>query len=88
MAYAPHELVQDWRRLAKHKEERANELGDCPAGLQLYTEATTLLDCAKQLEKHHHEDNHNGEWATGCPYCDREQREVIADTVKRYGAKR
>lgn len=44
-------LVTGWRNEAKAKRKRANELGDCRAGLELFTEATVLDACADQAEK-------------------------------------
>jgi hypothetical protein len=35
-------LIQRWQAEARAKRTRANELGDCRAGLELFTEATTL----------------------------------------------
>ena len=42
-------LAAQWRQEARTLTQRANELGDCPAGLQLFTEATTLDTAADQL---------------------------------------
>jgi hypothetical protein len=44
------DLVLKWRQLANVLAKRAQELGNCSAGLQLFTEATTLRRCADELE--------------------------------------
>jgi hypothetical protein len=43
-------LTAGWRTEAVHKRARTNELGDCRAGLELFTEATTLETCAVETE--------------------------------------
>lgn len=29
---------------------------------------------ADELERYHHDDNHDAEWTSGCPHCDEERK--------------
>jgi hypothetical protein len=44
-------LIESWRKTAKAKRARANELGDCRAGLEFFTEAAMLTTCADEAER-------------------------------------
>lgn len=43
-------LTARWRAEAVYNRARANELGDCRAGLEIFTEATVLETCAVEAE--------------------------------------
>lgn len=44
-------LAGRWRKIARAKRTRANELGGGRAGLEHFTEATTLTACADEAER-------------------------------------
>jgi len=44
-------LIRRWQAEARAKRNRANELGNCAAGLELFTEATMLDACADEAGK-------------------------------------
>jgi hypothetical protein len=44
-------ITASWRRRADELHKRANELGDCRAGLEAFTEACTLRECAAAVEQ-------------------------------------
>lgn len=56
------ELILQWRNEAINAKESRP------------TYAMALNRCARELERAIHDDRHNGEWRTGCRYCDAERR--------------
>ena len=54
-----HPLVYLWRTQAQHAVS--------------HYEGGTLLRCADELERSHHDEEHNMAWVDGCLICDREQ---------------
>jgi hypothetical protein len=66
-------LPGKWRRQARAAGKRANELGNCRAGLELATEASVRDQCADELEQDYHDDHHDGEFEQGCRFCDAER---------------